>query len=256
MPGTPGAERVVSREEQPVDVNQIARQEPRVVLPAPNQPAAPPQPPAAASPFPPPSVAQAPPQASVQTPPAQAPRAASTEQPKRIKTVAIRGDQSTSGVPSPRPAAPPPSSAPTPVRTTPQAAPPPAAPISAPMPAQADPAGGPLQLSPQGSTGNTRQPRSASAAPPPASANASSGNYVVQVSSQRSEADAQASYRALQGKFPSVLGSRSASVKRVDLGEKGTYYRAVVGPFAGAEEASRVCADLKSVGGQCVVQRN
>ena len=37
-----------------------------------------------------------------------------------------------------------------------------------------------------------------------------SGGYLVQVSSQRNEADAQASYRALQGKFPAVLGSHSA----------------------------------------------
>lgn len=245
MPGTPGAERVVSREEQPVDINQIARQEPRVVLPAPNQPAAPPQAPAAA---PPPS-AQAPVQVPVQAPSVSAQKAASTEQPKRIKTVAIRGDQSGAGVPAPsRPAAPPPPS-PTPVRTPPQAAPPPAAPPAA------EPSGGPMQLSPQtATTGNARPQRTASA--PPMASGGASGSYVVQVSSQRSEADAQASYRALQGKFPSVLGSRSASVKRVDLGEKGTYYRAVVGPFAGADEASRVCADLKSAGGQCVVQRN
>lgn len=247
MPGTPGAERVVSREEQPVDINQIARQEPRVVLPAPNQPAFPPQgssaPPVAA---PPPSA-----QIPVQQPSAAAPsqRTASTEQPKRIKTVAIRGDQGSAGVPAPaRPAAPPPP-APTPVRTTPQAAPPPAPPPAA------EPAGGPMQLSPQSSaTGNARPQRTASAAP--AAPGAPAGSYVVQVSSQRSEADAQASYRTLQGKFPSVLGSRAAVVKRVDLGDKGTYYRAVVGPFAGADEASRVCADLKSAGGQCVIQRN
>ncbi len=112
-----------------------------------------------------------------------------------------------------------------------------------------------MQLSPQSSaTGNARPQRTASAAP--AAPGAPAGSYVVQVSSQRSEADAQASYRTLQGKFPSVLGSRAAVVKRVDLGDKGTYYRAVVGPFAGADEASRVCADLKSAGGQCVIQRN
>jgi hypothetical protein len=41
------------------------------------------------------------------------------------------------------------------------------------------------------------------------------GGYVVQVSSQKSEADAQASYRALLGKYPSVLGSQPLVVKRV-----------------------------------------
>jgi hypothetical protein len=82
------------------------------------------------------------------------------------------------------------------------------------------------------------------------------GGYLVQVSSQRNEADAQASYRALQGKFPSVLGSRSPLIKRADLGDKGVYYRVVVGPFTTPDEALQFCATLKSAGGQCVVQRN
>ena len=83
-----------------------------------------------------------------------------------------------------------------------------------------------------------------------------SGGYLVQVSSQRNEADAQASYKALQGKFPAVLGSREPLIKRADLGEKGVYYRAMVGPFGTPEEASQFCGSLKTAGGQCVVQRN
>ena len=84
----------------------------------------------------------------------------------------------------------------------------------------------------------------------------SSGNYLVQVSSQRNEADAQASFRALQSKFPAVLGSRSPVIKRADLGDKGVYYRAMVGPFGSPDEASQFCGSLKTAGGQCVVQRN
>jgi cell division septation protein DedD len=82
------------------------------------------------------------------------------------------------------------------------------------------------------------------------------GGYLVQVSSQRSEADAQASYKALQGKFPSVLGSHAPVIKRADLGDKGVYYRAMVGPFNSSDEASQFCGSLKSAGGQCVVQKN
>jgi cell division septation protein DedD len=85
---------------------------------------------------------------------------------------------------------------------------------------------------------------------------AAGGGYLVQVSSQRNEADAQASYKALQGKFPSVLGSHSPVIKRADLGEKGVYYRAMVGPFGSPDEASQFCGSLKTAGGQCVVQRN
>ena len=48
----------------------------------------------------------------------------------------------------------------------------------------------------------------------------------------------------------------SSLVKRADLGEKGVYYRALAGPFGSSEEAAQVCSSLKSAGGQCFVQRN
>jgi cell division septation protein DedD len=79
---------------------------------------------------------------------------------------------------------------------------------------------------------------------------------VVQVASQKNEADAQAAYRALQGKYPAVLGSRSSFVKRADLGEKGVFYRAMIGPFASKDEATQFCGSLKTAGGQCLIQGN
>jgi cell division septation protein DedD len=82
------------------------------------------------------------------------------------------------------------------------------------------------------------------------------GHYVVQVSSQRSEADAQASYKALQQKYASVLGGHDPIIRRADLGDKGTFYRAQVGPFATMDEATQLCNSLKSAGGQCIIQRN
>jgi cell division protein FtsN len=45
-------------------------------------------------------------------------------------------------------------------------------------------------------------------------------------------------------------------VHKVELGAKGTYYRAMVGPFASQAEASQLCSSLKSAGGNCLVQRN
>jgi cell division protein FtsN len=78
----------------------------------------------------------------------------------------------------------------------------------------------------------------------------------VQVSSQRSEAEAQNAFRGLQAKYPDQLGGRQVQVVKVDLGAKGTYYRAMVGPFTNANEASELCSSLKSAGGQCFVQKN
>ena len=78
----------------------------------------------------------------------------------------------------------------------------------------------------------------------------------MQVSSQRSETDAKASFRTLQGKFPTQLGDRQAIIRRADLGEKGVFYRAQVGPFGSVDEASQLCSELKAAGGQCVVSKN
>jgi hypothetical protein len=96
----------------------------------------------------------------------------------------------------------------------------------------------------------------ATTARPPASPKPASQSYVVQVSSQRSEADAQASLRSLQAKFPQQMGDREPFVRRADLGAKGIYYRALVGPFGSAGEADQFCSNLKAAGGQCLVQKN
>ncbi len=93
---------------------------------------------------------------------------------------------------------------------------------------------------------NEREP-----APP-----AGGGGYAVQVTSQRSEADAQAEFRTLRSKFPAQFGGREPIIRRADLGAKGVYYRALVGPFASADQAAGMCSSLKAAGGSCIVQRN
>ena len=99
-------------------------------------------------------------------------------------------------------------------------------------------------------------PRMAAMRSPAAAAKAAAGGYFAQVTSQRSEADALASLRSLQEKFPSELGDRDAIIRRADLGAKGIYYRAMTGPFASADEADQFCRSLKAAGGECSIQRN
>ena len=82
------------------------------------------------------------------------------------------------------------------------------------------------------------------------------GAYAVQVASQRSAAEARASFRALRAKFPNQLGGHEPIVRRTDLGAKGIYYRAMVGPFASMEKAAGMCRTLKVAGCNCLVQRN
>jgi hypothetical protein len=85
---------------------------------------------------------------------------------------------------------------------------------------------------------------------------AAAPGYDVQVTSQRSEGDAKTEFQSLQAKFPTQLGSRTPIIRRADLGAKGVYYRALVGPFASSEEAAGMCSNLKAAGGSCLVQKN
>jgi hypothetical protein len=226
--GDKTAERVVSREEQPVDVN--AKTGPRVVFPPLTQNANPP------------TVASA----STATRPTGAGVGNGTlngEEPRKIRTLSIRPDQaadaSATAAPAPAPRAP------SPVQRT-AAAPASTASTGAPS------ANGPVSLSPQAAPAEAR-PKVA--AVNPSIGTGGSGAY-VQVSSQKSEADARASFRALQGKYAGILGSRTASIHKADIAGKGTFYRAMVGPFGTGDEAVQFCTSLKSAGGQCVVQRN
>ena len=229
-----GIEKIVSREETPVDPN--AKAGPRVVFP--------PLTPNGTAPMPTSVVPSASPPAS------GAPNGTfSNNEPHKIRTVPVRGDQADAGTPAG--AAPPPAQAKAGARASARAA------ASNPNAANAN---GPISLAPQSEASAAPEPpiRMASTNPTQSvpSAPSATGNFMVQVSSQRSETDAQASFRALQGKFPSVLGSRAGIIKRADLGDKGIYYRAMVGPFNSPDEASQFCGSLRSAGGQCVVQRN
>jgi hypothetical protein len=85
---------------------------------------------------------------------------------------------------------------------------------------------------------------------------AAAGAYVVQISSQKSEADALASFKGMQRKFPGVFAGVKPSIKRAELGDKGTFYRLRVGGWSSREEATAFCARLKTAGGDCVVARN
>lgn len=82
------------------------------------------------------------------------------------------------------------------------------------------------------------------------------GDYVVQVSSQRSDEDARGAYQVLQSRYPTLLGHYQPIIYRADLGDKGVFFRATVGPFQTSGEAWQFCDALKASGGQCAVQIN
>lgn len=108
---------------------------------------------------------------------------------------------------------------------------------------------------PTGTTIPATTPSVAEPATPPAAAPASSGDFVVQVSSQRSEEAARSAYAGLQRRFPSVLGNQPPDIARADLGSRGVFYRVRVGPMETRQAASNLCQSLKSAGGDCIVAR-
>jgi hypothetical protein len=145
--------------------------------------------------------------------------ASTSTEPKKIRTVVIRPDASDmSGKP---------------VSSQPAAAPGPAA-----VPAALTPAAAP--------------PAPAGAAPEMTESEVS--GFVVQLSSQKSEAKAQSSFRSLQAKFPNELSGLQPIIRRTDLGSKRGFYRTLVGPFESAQEARQFCAKYKAARGQCLVR--
>jgi hypothetical protein len=254
-------ERILSREEAPIDPNRIPQGSPTQRVPAGTV--------TAASPF-----AATPTQSA---PAMGAPAVPPSTEPRRVRTVTVRSDgtvvadQSRVATPGATAARSGPSSVP-PVSNSPmalqggspsasqQAALPPQRPAgSAP---QGDnpwanlagqPAATQAALPPQTQSAPPAQsaaPLVAVNTPPPA------GSYVVQVAAQKTEADAQSSWQALQQRYGTVLGGQQATIRRVDLGERGVFYRAQVGPFTSRAQASEVCQSLKAAGGECVIQRN
>ena len=52
----------------------------------------------------------------------------------------------------------------------------------------------------------------------------------------------------IQQKHPGILQGKAADVREANLGEKGMWYRVVVGPPGSRETANSVCGRLKSEG--------
>ena len=65
----------------------------------------------------------------------------------------------------------------------------------------------------------TSRTKTAARTPP---SQAAGGAYVVQVSAQKTEDEARASYQVLQQKYPSVLSGRDPIIRRAELGQSGT----------------------------------
>jgi hypothetical protein len=151
---------------------------------------------------------------------------------------------------------PPPSAAraqlpPPPAAVPPRAAPQPpvriASAASMPPPAEAEPTPpvrkAPAPAKPAVSKNPVPKSKEASAAPA-----ATGAGYVAVLSSQKSRMDALKIFANMQEKYGEVLSSRTPDVQEANLGEKGVWYRLVVGPPGSREAAASLCTQLKAAG--------
>lgn len=90
---------------------------------------------------------------------------------------------------------------------------------------------------------------------PPVTASFSS-DYVVQVASLRSNKEAMGLWETLSDRMSNVINdAHFADIKRVDLDNKGIYYRLRVSGLADQDAAKSLCAQLKLNGQNCFVTK-
>jgi len=95
------------------------------------------------------------------------------------------------------------------------------------------------------------------ATPPPPSAPTAartyaSGDYLVQLGALRSAEAADREWARLQRTEGQVLGPLKSDIVRVDLGEKGTFWRLRAGPLS-EQAAKQLCRDLSAHNQGCLV---
>ena len=239
-----GPVKIVSSQEQPADLGQLPKSD--------LADGARPIPPASPSPFP---------------------------EPKKVKTFLVHPDGTMlSGEPAPSgtrpslpvagsavstpvapsPASPLPATPKTATRggTTPQA---PAAPVSIaslaadPLPTDTAPVVTPAKPARQPASPGVRQAstKPSDTAEAPATGG---GGYGVQLASSPNEADASAAFAKLKKKYPTQLGSYTATVHKAETGDKPVY-RVRIGGMA-QDEAKTLCSQLQTAGGSCFVMHN
>ena len=82
----------------------------------------------------------------------------------------------------------------------------------------------------------------------------SGGGFGVQLASSPVEADANAAFAKLKKRYPAQLGSLTASVHKAETGDKPVY-RVRVGSMS-QDDAKALCSQLQGAGGSCFVVHN
>jgi hypothetical protein len=95
---------------------------------------------------------------------------------------------------------------------------------------------------------STAPPPPARNAPPAPAARSGPTGYVAVLSSQRSSMEALKAFADLQQRYGGVLQGKTPTVQEANLGAKGVWYRAVVGPPGSRAAAASLCTQMRASG--------
>jgi hypothetical protein len=123
---------------------------------------------------------------------------------------------------------------------------------SVPAPGAAPPASTPPADAPTAAPAPAPVAAPATGSPSIASLIDNISGYRIQVASVRSEEQAQATWARLQRSNGDVLSALTMRAVKVELGERGTYYRVQAGPLD-ENGAQNACSKLKSRSVDCIV---
>jgi len=80
-------------------------------------------------------------------------------------------------------------------------------------------------------------------------------DWVVQVASTRSQEDAKNIWDKVNRRFPGLVAGKYADIKRVDLGDKGIYYRTRIAGLSDKAAAQSLCESFEAAGQACFVAK-
>jgi tetratricopeptide (TPR) repeat protein len=80
-----------------------------------------------------------------------------------------------------------------------------------------------------------------------------SGNLRIQIAAVRTQAEAQALAAKVMREHAGTLAKREPQIDQTIMGNMGSFYRVLIGPFASAQETQSICAKLKGTGLDCLV---
>ena len=146
-------------------------------------------------------------------------------------------------------AAPPPTPKPAPAEAA-KPVPAPPKPVAVAKPPASPPPAMKQAVTSPAATGAPRTLPGVTEAPKTAVAKAApTGAYVLQIGAYTSQADADAAWKAYKAKHAALLSGFGSDVQKVDLGDKGTWYRLRIAGFADKDGAQATCDRLKADGG-------